>query len=74
MFKGERMNERFFHIMFLVSLVLLAFGNIASIGYGLYLWGGVGIAFSAALWGAFKVWLCFMIVSFVLVATSVIKS
>ena len=40
-----------------IGIVLMILGNITGVGYGLYLWGGVGLAFSASLWSAFKVWI-----------------
>lgn len=38
-----------------VASMLLA--TIGSIGYGLYLWGSVGLLFSVACWTAFTLWL-----------------
>jgi len=46
-----------FGIIAVLGLISMAFANIGSIGYGLYLWGGTGMAFGAAAWAAFKVWL-----------------
>lgn len=44
-------------ILAIIGLVVLAFATIGSVGYGLYLWGGIGIAFSVSVWTAFVVWL-----------------
>lgn len=40
-----------------VGIVVAGFANLAGIGYLLYLWGSVGLAFSAAAWSAFVLWL-----------------
>ena len=40
-----------------IGIVLMILGNIIGVGYGLYLWGGVGFAFSVSLWSAFKLWI-----------------
>jgi len=41
--------------LLLLGIWLIVLGNIIAVGYGLYLWTGVG--FLMALWTAFKVWL-----------------
>lgn len=40
----------------LVTLSLFSMwgSTLVSIGYGLYLWGGTGLAFGVAAWSAFK--------------------
>ena len=37
--------------------ILLALGTISAIGYGLYLWGSVGLALPASAWGGFVLWM-----------------
>lgn len=44
-------------VIFYASIATIAFSTIGSIGYGLYLWGSVGLAFSASCWTAFVLWL-----------------
>ena len=41
----------------MLGALILSTISIGSIGYGLYLWGGAGMAFSVAVWTAFKTWL-----------------
>ncbi len=52
------------NILFIICTVLLTLSifsmwgsTLISIGYGLYLWGGVGLALGAAAWSAFKLFL-----------------
>jgi len=40
-----------------IGVLLGVLANVTSIGYGLYLWGGEGVAFGLALWTAFKLWI-----------------
>ena len=47
-------------ILLIVGIILLAGANIGGVGYGLYLWGGTGIALGTAAWTAFKFWLVLM--------------
>ena len=49
-------------VFIVIGFTLLLLANIGGIGYGLYLWGGTGMAFGLAAWTAFKVWIT-MIVS-----------
>jgi len=44
-------------IFFILGIIMLAIANIGGIGYGLYLWGGTGMAFALAAWTAFRFWL-----------------
>ena len=52
------------NILFLICTALVTLSifsmwgsTLVSIGYGLYLWGGVGLAFGVAAWSAFKLFL-----------------
>ena len=52
------------NILFIICAALLTLSiftmwgsTLISIGYGLYLWGGVGLALGAAAWSAFKLFL-----------------
>ena len=52
------------NVLFLVFTTLLTLSifamwgsTLVSIGYGLYLWGGVGLALGVAAWSAFKLFL-----------------
>lgn len=46
-----------FIIFLWAGIACMAFSTLGSIGYGLYLWGGTGVAFSTSCWLAFTVWL-----------------
>lgn len=39
------------------AYVLLGFGTLISLGYGLYTWAIVDVAFKVALWSAFVLWI-----------------
>lgn len=52
-------------VIFYASIATIAFSTIGSIGYGLYLWGSVGLAFSASCWTAFALWLKLVIGGFI---------
>lgn len=52
------------NILFIICTALLTLSlfsmwgsTFVSIGYGLYLWGGVGLALGVAAWSAFKLFL-----------------
>ena len=52
------------NVLFLIFTALLTLSifamwgsTLVSIGYGLYLWGGVGLALGVAAWSAFKLFL-----------------
>lgn len=52
------------NILFLIFTALLTLSifamwgsTLVSIGYGLYLWGGAGLALGVAAWSAFKLFL-----------------
>ena len=45
-----------FSIIMILGIITMALANVGGIGYGLYLWGGTGMAFGAAAWAAFKIW------------------
>lgn len=52
------------NILFIICAALVTLSifsmwgsTLVSIGYGLYLWGGVGLAFGVAAWSAFKLFL-----------------
>lgn len=52
------------NILFLICAALVTLSifsmwgsTLVSIGYGLYLWGGIGLAFGVAAWSAFKLFL-----------------
>ena len=53
-------------IISLIGIALLALSNIVGIGYFLYLWGALSMAFGMAAWTAFKVWISIMAVGFTL--------
>lgn len=56
-------------IVFTTLLTLSVFSiwgsTLISIGYGLYLWGGVGLALSIAAWSAFKLFLILLFGGFI---------
>ena len=43
-----------------LGAIIIACDTIGNIIYGIYLWGGKGMEFSAALWEATKSWLSFL--------------
>jgi len=43
-------------ILGIIGVITLSLANISGVGYGLYLWGGTGMAFGLAAWTAFKFW------------------
>ena len=52
------------NVLFLIFTTLLTLSifamwgsTLVSIGYGLYLWGGVGLALGVAAWSAFKLFI-----------------
>ena len=51
----------------IIGGLLTGVATVASIGYGLYLWGALGLAFSVSAWTAFKVWMVFFGTGLVLV-------
>lgn len=44
-------------IVMVASMTTMALSPISGIGYCLYLWGSVGLAFSASLWSGFLLWI-----------------
>ena len=60
------------NILFIICTALLTLSifamwgsTLVSIGYGLYLWGGVGLAFGVAAWSAFKLFLTLLFGGFI---------
>ena len=60
------------NILFLICAALVTLSifsmwgsTLISIGYGLYLWGGVGLALGAAAWTAFKLFLILLFGGFI---------
>ena len=60
------------NILFIICTVLLTLSifsmwgsTLISIGYGLYLWGGVGLALGVAAWAAFKLFLILLFGGFI---------
>ena len=49
--------ENVFYVLAMIGVICVSFATLGSIGYGLYLWGSVGIAFSTSVWTAFVLWL-----------------
>lgn len=54
-----------FFIMATIFIMSAFFANIGAIGYGLYLWGSVGLTFATSAWTAFVLWLKLMGIAFV---------
>lgn len=52
-------------ILLVLGYSFLAFGTLASVGYGLYLWAVADVAFKVALWTTFITWVKLMIAGFV---------
>lgn len=64
--KGSNlMKTIIFYIMTTMFIMATFFANIGAVGYGLYLWGSVGMTFAASTWTAFVLWLKLMGVSIV---------
>jgi hypothetical protein len=57
-------------IMFVIGAIMLFVANIGGVGYGLYLWGGTGMAFGLAVWTAFKFWIIWIVMAFVFLVIS----
>ena len=51
--------------LMVVGFVMLALANFGGLGYGLYLWGGTGMAIGLAAWTAFKFWVLWMVLGIV---------
>jgi len=60
-------------ILLAIGIFMLVFANIGGIGYGLYLWGGTGMAFGLAAWTAFKFWVLWVFIGLVFFITSIVK-
>lgn len=65
------------NILFLIFTALLTLSifamwgsTLVSIGYGLYLWGGVGLALGVAAWSAFKLFLTLLFGGFIVLILS----
>lgn len=43
--------------LMILAYILLGFGTLISIGYGLYAWAIADVAFKVALWTAFITWI-----------------
>lgn len=43
-------------VLIVLAYVLLGFGTLISVGYGLYMWAIADVAFKVALWTAFITW------------------
>lgn len=55
-----------------LAWLLLGFGTVASVGYGLYTWAVLDVAFKMALWTTFITWIKLAaagVVSFIIAAT-----
>ncbi len=44
-------------IILVIGILAMSFSTVISIGYGLYLWGGLGGILSSSIWTAFLLWL-----------------
>lgn len=60
------------NILFIICTALVTLSifsmwgsTLVSIGYGLYLWGGVGLALGVAAWSAFKVFFILLFGGFI---------
>ena len=47
-------------LLMIISISIAVLANIVGIGYGLYLWGSVGLPFGAAVWQAFVLWIAML--------------
>ena len=54
-----------FSILLTLSFLSMWGSTLISIGYGLYLWGGLGLALSSAAWSAFKLFLILLFGGFI---------
>ena len=52
----------------IIGVILGVTANIIGIGYGLYLWGGEGLAFGLAVWTAFKLWVGISLTALIAIA------
>ncbi|MNK14255.1 hypothetical protein D3C87_323540 [compost metagenome] len=44
-------------VLIVLAYILLGFGTVISVGYGLYAWAIADVAFKVALWTAFITWI-----------------
>ena len=56
------MKNNIIAVFGIVGFAILAIINLAAVGWGLYLWASVGVAFKIALWSTFKLWVIGIIV------------
>ena len=54
----------------IIGMIIISLANVSAIGYGLYLWGGTGMALGLAVWTAFKFWIAGIVIGLVLFLTS----
>ena len=54
----------------IIGMIIISLANVGAIGYGLYLWGGTGMALGLAVWTAFKFWIAGIVIGLVLFLTS----
>lgn len=54
-----------FTILLTLSIFSMGGSTLISIGYGLYLWGGLGLALGIAAWSAFKLFLILLFGGFI---------
>ena len=66
------MYNHFSRLVFIICTALLTLSifsmwgsTLISLGYGLYLWGGVGLALGVAAWSAFKLFLILLFGGFI---------
>lgn len=52
--------------IFYLSVIIMVLAQISGIGYGLYLWGGLGMEFGSSVWSGFLLWLKMMVSGFFL--------
>jgi hypothetical protein len=60
--------------MFIIGGLMLMIANVGGIGYGLYLWGGTGMAFSLAAWTAFKFWMIWVALGLASILFSIFRT
>ena len=58
--------KEFWFVVMILGVIVLALTNVGSVGYGLYLWASVGLAFKTAVWKAFLVWVKLIVIGLVM--------
>ena len=65
--------KTFFIWILVIGYIIAGSSTIVAGGYGLYLWGSVGLAINVSAWTAFVLWVKMLIVGLIMVALGLWK-